>query len=140
MTYLLENCNCDPNCITVDGKTPLDVVKKPEHLRLLLKHGATPTYTHMNKCFPQEFEKQPAEMSIKMFVLGDPGVGKSTLIKSMKTEGAIFSRIKHRFTKVTDVDERTAGIIPYDVQSKIFGRVITGYFRFCWTQGILCWT
>lgn len=123
VTYLLEHCHCDPNCATVDGKTPLDVVKKPEHLRLLLKHGATPNYCHMIKCFPQEFEKQPAEMSVKMFVLGDPGAGKSTLIKSLKTEGAMFSRIKNRFSKVTDVDERTAGIIPHDIQSKALGRI-----------------
>lgn len=39
VTYLLEHCHCDPNCVTIDGKSPLDVVKKPEHLLLLLKHG-----------------------------------------------------------------------------------------------------
>ena len=33
----------------------------------------------------------------------------------------MFSRIKNRLTKVTDVDERMAGIIPYDIQSKVFG-------------------
>ena len=62
-------------------------------------------------------------MAIKMFVLGNPEAGKSTLVKSLQTEGAMFSRIKHRFTKVTDVDERTASIIPYDVKSKALGRV-----------------
>ena len=78
----------------------------------------------MCKCFPKHFENQPADMAIKMFVLGNPGAGKSTLVKSLQTEGTMFSRIKHRFTRVTDVDERTAGIIPYDIQSKAFGRVI----------------
>ena len=63
-------------------------------------------------------------MAVKMFVLGNSGAGKSTLVKSLQTEGARFSRIKHRFTKVTDVDERTAGIIPYDIESKALGRVI----------------
>ena len=62
-------------------------------------------------------------MAVKMFVLGNPGAGKSTLVKSLQTEGARFSCIKHRFTKVTDVDERTAGIIPYDIDSKALGRV-----------------
>ena len=123
VTYLLEHAHCDPNCVAIDGKTPLDVVKKPEHLRLLIKFGATPNYSHMNKCFPQQFEKQPAEMSVKMFILGDPGAGKSTLVKSLKTEGAMLSRIKYRFTRVIDVDERTAGIIPHDIQSKALGRV-----------------
>ena len=62
-------------------------------------------------------------MEVKMFVLGDPGAGKSTLVKSLQTEGAMFSCFKHRFTKVTDIDERTAGIIPYDIVSKAMGRV-----------------
>ena len=62
-------------------------------------------------------------MAIKMFVLGNTGAGKSTFIKSLQTEDTMFSRIKHRFTKVTDVDERTAGIIPYDIESKVLGRV-----------------
>ena len=78
----------------------------------------------MRKCFPKHFENQPADMAVKMFVLGNPGAGKSTLIKSLQTEGTMLSRIKHRFTKVTDVDERTAGIIPYDIESKALGRVI----------------
>ena len=77
----------------------------------------------MRKCFPEHFQNQPADMAVKMFVLGNPGAGKSTLVKSLQTEGAMFSRIKHRFTKVTDVDERTAGIIPYDIESKALGRV-----------------
>ena len=63
-------------------------------------------------------------MSIKMFILGNTGAGKSTLVKSLKTEGdGLLVRIKHRLSKVTDVDERTAGIIPYDIQSKALGRM-----------------
>ena len=77
----------------------------------------------MRRCFPEHFENQPADMAVKMFILGNPGAGKSTLVKSLQTEGARFSRVKHRFTKVTDVDERTAGIIPYDIESKALGRV-----------------
>ena len=34
----------------------------------------------------------------------------------------MFSCIKNWFTKVTNVDERTAGIIPYDIESKALGR------------------
>ena len=78
----------------------------------------------MNKYFPQQLQEEPADMSIKMFILGNPGAGKSTLVKSLKTEGdGMLVRIKHRLSKVTDVDERTAGIIPYDIQSKALGRV-----------------
>ena len=123
ITCLLERAHCDPNCATHDGQTPLDLAKEPEYLRLLLKFGATPNDSAMLKWFPEHFQNQPADMSINMFILGNPGAGKSTLVKSLQIEGTMFSRIKHRFTKVTDVDERTAGIIPYDIQSKALGRV-----------------
>ena len=123
IAYLLEHCPCDPNCATCHGQTPLDLVSKPEHLRLLLKFGAMPNESSMRRFFPEHFENQPADMAVKMFVLGNPGAEKSTLVKSLQTERAMFSRFKHRFTKVTDIDERTVGIIPYDIVSKALGRV-----------------
>ena len=62
-------------------------------------------------------------MAIKMFVLGNPGAGKSTFVKALSTEGQGFSRIKHQFIKVRDVGEKTAGIIPHDIHSKALGRL-----------------
>ena len=121
---LLEHGHCDPNCATHDGRTPLDMVREPEHIRLLLKFGATPSKSLMNKYFPQQLQEEPADMSIKMFILGNPGAGKSTLVKSLKTEGdGMLVRFMYRLSKVTDVDERTAGIIPYDIVSNVLGRV-----------------
>ena len=121
---LLEHGHCDPNCATHDGRTPLDLVREPEHIRLLLKFRATPSKSLMNKYFPQQLQEEPSDVSIKMFILGNPGAGKSTLVKSLKTEGdGMLARFKHRLSKVTDVDERTAGIIPYDIESKALGRV-----------------
>ena len=87
-------------------------------IRLLLNHGAKP-----NSYFPTPLRDSPADAAIKMFVLGNPGVGKSTLVKAVSTKGSGFSRIKQRFTKVTDVEEMTAGIIPYDIHSEALGRV-----------------
>ena len=121
---LLEHGHCDPNSAAHDGKTPLDLVREPEHIRLLLKFGATPSKSLMNKYFPQQLQEEPSDVSIKMFILGNPGAGKSMLVKSLKTEGdGMLARFKHRLSKVTDVDERTAGIIPYDIESKALGRV-----------------
>ena len=99
------------------------MVREPEHIRLLLTFGATPTDSHMQKWFPQQHDSAPADMSINMFVLGNPGAGKSTLVKSLKTEGDWLSRIKHRFNQISDIDERTAGIIPHDICSKALGRM-----------------
>ena len=124
IAYLLEHGHCDPNSATHDGKTPLDITREPEYIRLLLKLGATPSKSLMNNYFPQQLQEEPTDMSIKIFILGNPGAGKSTLVKSLKTEGdGMLVRFKHRLSKVTDVDERTAGIIPYDIESKALGRV-----------------
>ena len=82
---------------------------KPELIRLLLSSGAKPTTS--------------TDMAINMFVLGNPSAGKSTFVKALSTEGHGFSRIKHQFTKVRDVDKKTAGIIPHDIHSKALGRL-----------------
>ena len=118
-SFLLQEAQCDPNCVTRSGQTPLDFAYKPELIRLLLSRGAKPT----TSCFPSHLRDNPTDMAIKMFVLGNPGAGKSTFVKALSTEGHIFSRIKHQFTKVKDVDEKTAGIIPHDIHSKALGRL-----------------
>ena len=118
VSYLLQLAHCNPNCATNDGRTPLDVARKPAHIRLLLNHGAKPT-----PCFPKHLQNNPTGMAIKMFVLGNPGAGKSSFVKSLETKGDVFSRIKNRFTKVRNVDEQTAGIIPHDVESEALGRI-----------------
>ena len=94
------------------------MTNKPELIRLLLSSGAKPT-----SCFPSHLRDNPTDMAIKMFVLGNPGAGKSTFIKALSTEGHVFSRIKHQFTKVRDIDKKTAGIIPHDIHSKALGRL-----------------
>ena len=63
------------------------------------------------------------ESVVKMFVVGNPGVGKSTLTKALKTESRGISRLIHRFTKVSGVVQQTAGIVPHDFSSKYFGNV-----------------
>lgn len=93
-------------------------------IRLLLQNGAQPTYYNMDKCFPDQFQIDPTEMAVKVFVVGDPGAGKSTLVKSMESEAEGFSsRLKNQLTKVRNVDEKTAGIIPHEMNSKTLGRV-----------------
>ena len=94
------------------------MTNKPELIRLLLSSGV-----NLTSCFPSHLQDNPTDMAIKMFVLGNPGAGKSTFVKAVSTEGHIFLRIKHQFTKVRDVDEKTAGIIPHDIHSKALGRL-----------------
>ena len=123
MALLIEQPNTDINCATPDGITPLDMVHSPDYIRLLLEHGATPTYQLYEEYFPIHLQKEQASMSVKMFVLGNSGAGKSTLVKSLETETEGLSRFLNQFVKVKDVDKKTAGIIPHDINSKSLGPV-----------------
>ena len=124
-SFLLDN-GSDPNQPTPDGSTPIDLAQSTDVIRLLLRKGAIPTYGNMDKCFiPEQLQKEPSDMAIKMFAVGNPGAGKSTLVKSIESEAEGFgSRLLGQLTKVKGVDEKTAGIIPHEIISKSLGRVI----------------
>ena len=63
-------------------------------------------------------------MSVKMFVLGKSGTGKSTLSKSLQSERKKgFSRFMGRYIKTRNIDQQTAGIIPYEVIQKTLGSI-----------------
>ena len=125
MASFLLNHGSNPNLRANDGSTPLDLARSSELIRLLLEKGATPTYGNMDKCFPDHLQKQPTDMAIKMFVVGNPDAGKSTLVKSIEKEAeGIGSRLVSQLTKVKGVDVKTAGIIPHEIITKSLGRVI----------------
>ena len=90
----------------------------PSLIRLLLYHGAKPTSSRLS-----HLRDTTADAATNMFIVGNPGAGKSTFIKSFSTSGNTFARIKHRFAKVTAIEEKTAGIIPCDIEIKGLGRV-----------------
>ena len=124
VSFLLNN-GSDPNQPTPDGSTPIDLAQSTDVIRLLLKKGAIPTYGNMDKIFPERLLSEPSDMAIKMFAVGNPGAGKSTLVKSIENEAEGFgSRLLGQLTKVKGVDEKTAGIIPHEIISKSLGRVI----------------
>ena len=95
------------------------MTNEPELIRILLSFGANPKTSY----FPSHLRHNPTDMSINMFVLGNVGAGKSTIVKAISTEAQGFSRLRHRISKVKHVDQKTAGIIPYDLQSQALGRV-----------------
>ena len=83
--YLLVVHHCDPNCRNKDGSTPLDLaVGNPAVARELIKAGAKST-------------SKPPQPPVKIFVVGNPSAGKSSLTKALQTEtsalGATLSSI-----------------------------------------------
>ena len=96
----------------------MSLTNDPSLIRLLLYHGAKPTSSELS-----HLRDTTADAATNMFIVGNPGAGKSTFIKSFSTSGSAFTRIKHRFAKVTAVEEKTAGIIPCDIEVRGLGRV-----------------
>ena len=124
-TFLLTECHADPNVTDSEGNTPLALTNDPDITILLLKHGAKAenVYKTHSKQIGKLSSERPPEIPLTILITGDGGVGKSTFLKSMlSSKGflAIFSKAK----PVTGVDEKTVGIIPYEVVTKDFGRVI----------------
>ncbi|XP_064387634.1 uncharacterized protein LOC135335894 isoform X2 [Halichondria panicea] len=127
--YLLAECHCDPNVTDKEGKTPLDLANEPNIIKLLLKHGAKATnvYKEHSKLIGRLSSKQPPHLPLSVLIIGDGGVGKSTLLKSIMSSKGFWSKLR-KARPVDGVDARTVGIIPYEIYTKEFGRII--YFDF----------
>ena len=122
---LLEEAKMDPNAKNNDGQTPLDLTSDPDVIRELIRHGANPqdVYKTHGKVLGKRSSKQPLQTTVKLFMVGNPSAGKSTLTKALKSEAFGLKRITKRIVKVSGVDEKTAGIIPHEFESKTYGRV-----------------
>ena len=113
--YLLVECHCNPNCKTGDGRTPLDLaVNFPAVARELVTGGA-------------EANTKPPQLPVKIFIVGNPSAGKSSLTRTLQTEAsALGAAVGSIFGSqlVQGVEPQTAGIIPCRFTSKHYGHVI----------------
>ena len=123
VSYLLNEVKLNPNSATMFGPAPLSLTNEPAIIRDLLRHGATPEYQLWSEHLPSDCPKEPAKQAAKAFVVGDPSSGKSTLTKALETESKGLSLIANRVSKVSGVDQKTAGIVPHDIESTKFGRL-----------------
>ena len=150
---ILLNCkHCDPNQQNEDGDTALHIVcrmrngNELEYLKLLMSvPGINPDIANhvgltlievagTNYAIIEALKKfvKPKMSSIqaylKLFVVGNSGAGKSTLIKAITTEASQllkyspFTRMK--YVNPRDVPPRTAGIVPFPFNSKLFGNAV----------------
>ena len=112
--YLLVVHHCDPNCKTKGGRTPLDLaVVHPAVTRELIKAGAKST-------------SKPPRPPVKIFIVGNPSAGKSSLTKALQTETSALGAALASITGprlVSDVEQKTAGIVPCQFTSRKYGHV-----------------
>ena len=113
--YLLLVHYCNPNCKAKDGSTPLDLaVDHPTVARELIKAGAKST-------------TKPPQPPVKIFIVGNPSTGKSSLTKALQKEKSALGAALASITGprlVSDVEQKTAGIVPCQFTSRKYGHVI----------------
>ena len=122
---LLEETTINPTEKNNRGQTPLDLTLHPDVIRELIRHGASPrdVYETHGKVLGKHSSKQPLQTPVKLFMVGNPSAGKSTLTKALQSEAFGLKRITKWIVKVSGVDEKTAGIVPHEFESKTYGRV-----------------
>ena len=115
MKYLLVKHHCDLNCKDINGLTPLDLAKRhPEIARELIKAGAKSAFF------------SPPQPPVKIFIVGNPSAGKSSLTKALQSETSALQAALASITGprlVSDVEQKTAGIVPCEFTSSKYGHV-----------------
>ena len=114
VSYLLSTGRVNIFLQDSHGNTALDlakskkVIKRISDAEMKLKHRLVP--------------QKPPEPSVSVFIVGYPSVGKTTLVTALTREASGLSALPGFFLNVS-ADTQTAGIIPTDFVSKVYGRV-----------------
>ena len=117
--FLLSEANCDPNVPNAHGIVPHDTTSDPQVQQLLVSYGTKTDILY--KIMPHRKKlgtNKPLTPPVKIFVVGDPFAGKSTLIAALQGNSNRFWS-----KKVSNVPSKTIGVIPYDFDCKMFGPV-----------------
>ena len=158
--YLIENQQCSFECKAFKSLTPLHLACRHGHLDtvvylvnicssllqdntvldealscgnddivlLLLSHGLK-----LSTSVQYEDATNVVQPALKVFLLGNPLSGKSTLIQAILSNLAQDGWLNHKFNKflnprVTGVEPHTAGIIPYHFHNRCCGYLILSDF------------
>ena len=126
---LLQTGQIDPSCTTESGEAPIEIAKDKLIIRELIRKGAQTRGMRLNHFQPASLQ----EALMRVFVVGHPSSGKSTLVKALQPEQSTPRKsIMWRYKKVTGVMPQTAGIIPTEFDSPEFGRVLMFDFAGLW--------
>jgi ankyrin repeat protein/signal recognition particle receptor subunit beta len=121
--FLLAEAHLNPCTVNHDGETPIQLASDPEIVRGLIQYGANPPNVYKTHGKILGAKRQPPQPSVKVFVIGNHAVGKSTLISAIKTELSFMTRTFSSKKKVMNVDEKTVGVVPHEFNSKRCGQV-----------------
>uniref|UniRef100_A0A1X7U1N9 Death domain-containing protein n=1 Tax=Amphimedon queenslandica TaxID=400682 RepID=A0A1X7U1N9_AMPQE len=113
--FFLSTGNCDPLAKDLNGVTPLQLAKEREF--------NSDTVIAIFKKFGNIKISHPIDSYVNVFLVGNPGAGKSTL-SHVINDTATGSIALGSFRNVGGVVPCTAGIIPYKLQHKTLGNII----------------
>lgn len=147
--YLLQQKACEVNDCDSSGNTPLHLACLNSHYDVAVylisigcatstvnKNGKEPLQLASDTCRAQLRSfislvvkhriASPVSEFIKVFLLGCPKAGKSTLARNLELKSAagssrIASKVRDRFRTVTGVSLNTTGIIPINIQNNELG-------------------
>ena len=109
---LLASGTVDPSCANNAGQTPVELTTNYQLIQDI---------SHFTECIT----KHSVQTYIKLFILGNPSTGKSTLVKAICKEASWWLRLlPGLLRRVKNVPAKTAGIIPTTFRSKTFGNTI----------------
>ena len=122
--YVLEITQFNPNVKNVAGLSPIQSTSNSLIVHELVRFGANPKESEiMNSSSIPVDTKHPPQPVLKVFIVGNSSVGKSTLAAALQKESLRFFETFSSSKKVSGVEEKTAGIIPHEFDSRIYGQV-----------------
>ena len=121
VNLLLSQTHCDPNIKNNNDEVPLQKTANSDIIKDLIRYGAQTSMMYKSHRSALGTNK-PIKPPVKMFIVGNPSVGKSTLTAALKKTLNFVARL---FTsgKVSGVEKKTVGIIPHEIENEVFGRV-----------------
>ena len=116
---ILCAANANPFLKDNQGQTPLTLASDPQVMSLLIKCGADPQplYDMHRNFFQASSSDGPPPTPVKLLMIGNPSVGKTTLVGSLRSEGSERIILGEEF-------EHTTGIVTTTFSSKIYGNVM----------------
>ena len=124
VNYILVVMKSDPNTTNNEGMKPIQLTTNSQKIHELLRYGADPMDVYNIPSGVKVNTKTPPQPLVKIFVVGNPSIGKSTLIAALQKELSRIVKILAPTKKVSGVEEKTAGIIPREYESKTYGEVV----------------
>ncbi len=74
-------------------------------------------YKEHSKLIGKPSSERPPHLPLSVLIIGDGGMGKSTLLKSFLSPKWFWSKLQ-KAKPVGGVDVKTVGIIPYEIYTK----------------------